>query len=59
MVWHQAPGVGFGNGRNIQPVLPQKVTEILRLPENIFKTIGMVENMIAGIGLKGLHLIYP
>jgi len=55
MVWHQAIGVRFGNWRNIQPVLFEKVTVILRLPEHILEPVGMVENMIAGIGLKGLH----
>jgi len=56
MVWHQAIRVCFGNGRDIQLILLEEVPVVLRLAKHVFKPVGMVEDMITGIGLKGLHL---
>ena len=58
MVWHQAIGICFCNWENIQPVFFQEVFEITLYPEIVLKASGMVENMITGIGLKGLQLSY-
>lgn len=56
MVGHQAPGVGFGNGANVFPVFFQKEIIIGLVPENILEPVGVVENMVAGIGEKGRHI---
>jgi hypothetical protein len=53
---HQAVRVSFGDGGDVQPILLQKEVEILFFPEHILEPIGMVENMIAGIGLQRLHI---
>lgn len=55
MVGHQAPGVGFGNGANVFPVLFHKEPVIGLVPENILEPVGVVENMVAGIGEKRVH----
>jgi len=55
MVGYQAVGISFGNRGDVQPILLQKITKVIRLPKHILEPIGMVENMIAGIGLKWLH----
>jgi hypothetical protein len=51
MVRHQAIRVSFGNGGDVQPILLQKKIEILFFPEYILEPIGVVENMVTGIGL--------
>jgi hypothetical protein len=58
MVWHQAIGVRFGYRGDIQPVLFEKVAIVLRLAKHVFEPVGVVENVIAGMGLKGVHLIF-
>jgi len=51
MVGHEAIGEGFGNGRYVLPVFLEKVTVVLRLAKHVFEPVGMVKNVIAGIGL--------
>jgi hypothetical protein len=51
MVRHQAIRVGFGDGEDIQPNLLQKITKVIFGAKYILEPIGMVENVVAGIGL--------
>jgi len=55
MIGHQAIRVGFGDGGDVQPILLQKEVEILFFPEHILEPIGMVENVVAGIGCEWFH----
>jgi hypothetical protein len=51
MIRHQTISIGTGNREDILSVFFQKIPVILIIPKNIFKTIGMIENMIARVWL--------
>jgi len=55
MVGYQAVGISFGNRGDVQPILLQKITKVIRLPKHILEPIGMVENVVTGIGCEWNH----
>jgi hypothetical protein len=42
----------------IKKILFQEVPVILRFAKHILKPVGMVENVVAGIGIRGLYFIF-
>jgi hypothetical protein len=46
MVGHQTICIRFGDGRNMFPVLIKKKPEVAIVAKHIFKSVGVVENMV-------------